>query len=44
MLSKVSRSHRLTVSAMKFSTPTPQLLAHLKELGIKTKEVIYNPS
>lgn len=27
-----------------FSKPTAELLAHLKTLGIKTKEIIYNPS
>lgn len=27
-----------------FSTPTPELMAQLKEMGITNKEVIYNPS
>ena len=46
MLNKFARqTQKLTGFQQRmFSTPTPELIAQLKEMGITNKEVVYNPS
>ena len=46
MLSKFAQRGQKLVGYQQrmFSTPTPELMTQLKEMGITNKEVIYNPS